>query len=291
MASDSPKCKSKGCTQPQLSKWPLGSMKYCRTHFNALFPVVKKGEEEESKCQWTLGCGQETLTIGKVHISHCALHVSYSLLFYGVKNAKTPTILKSLNPTREVNGTCTYMYREGGRGYKTGSRCTLKATDLYCPYHSHEAAAVDDCVALSTAILDPLFAATQPKAPSSTVHTGSSREEYCRLLFEKHTGYKFPSVRPDWLKQKRTGQNLELDGYCCELKLAFEYDGEQHYKFPNVFHKSRQDFNEQQDRDALKEALCIREGVSLLRIREDVRKDEIEPMIVKWLKEKGALKV
>ena len=35
--------------------------------------------------------------------------------------------------------------------------------------------------------------------------------------------------RPDWLKYI-TGCNLELDYYCKELKLAFEYNGIQHYE-------------------------------------------------------------
>lgn len=284
MASDkSPSCKTKGCSLTPLTKWPLGSMKYCKKHFTSLFPPAKK-EEEEHKCSWTLGCGSDVLTIGTVHLSHCSQHLSFSLLFHGVKNAKSAQDLRKLNTKREPNGFCTYIYREAGRGYKMGSRCTLKSNDLYCPYHSHEVVAVDDCIATTIALLDPLWNATVKQV--TLVGTPSNKEEYCRQLFEKHTGRKFPSVRPDWLKQKRTGQNLELDGYCSELKLAFEYDGEQHYKYPNVFHKTKQEFNDQQDRDALKEALCAREGVSLLRIREDVKKDQIEGMIVKWLKEK-----
>jgi len=54
-------------------------------------------------------------------------------------------------------------------------------------------------------------------------------EKECRVIFEKITGCKFPSKRPNFLKNPKTGFNLELDGYCEELKLAFEYDGEQHF--------------------------------------------------------------
>lgn len=41
-------------------------------------------------------------------------------------------------------------------------------------------------------------------------------EELCRQIIEENTGYKFPSVTPNFLRWKT--RNLELDGYCEELK-------------------------------------------------------------------------
>jgi very-short-patch-repair endonuclease len=125
--------------------------------------------------------------------------------------------------------------------------------------------AVHSCITNTQGIFQPLWKMVEKK----TVVISSSKEEYCRRLFETHTGHKFPSVRPNWLRQERTQKNLELDGYCEYLKLAFEYDGEQHYKYPNSFHKTLQEFREQRDRDALKEALCSRQGVKIIRIRQD----------------------
>jgi hypothetical protein len=49
-------------------------------------------------------------------------------------------------------------------------------------------------------------------------------EKLCRKYLEKETGCKFPKTRPICLRK------LELDGYCKELNLAFEYNGIQHYK-------------------------------------------------------------
>ena len=60
-------------------------------------------------------------------------------------------------------------------------------------------------------------------------------EEYCREIFEDITGKKFPKERPDWLVNDKTGKKLELDGYCEELKLAFEYDGKQHFENTDFF--------------------------------------------------------
>ena len=43
----------------------------------------------------------------------------------------------------------------------------------------------------------------------------------------------FTSCRPDFLQSPKTGSNLELDGYNEELGIAFEYNGRQHYEYPN----------------------------------------------------------
>ena len=96
----------------------------------------------------------------------------------------------------------------------------------------------------------------------------SKSEKLCREIIEDLTQEKFPSVRPDFLKHDKTGYNLELDGYCEKLQLAFEYHGEQHYKyFPNHFHKKgKYQFEEQKERDKLKIELCIKNNIKLIII-------------------------
>ena len=70
---------------------------------------------------------------------------------------------------------------------------------------------------------------------------------------------KFLSSRPKFLG------GLELDGYCEEMSLAFEYQGEQHYDPDNYFHfGSPSSFRMQQDRDARKRELCEDFGVRLV---------------------------
>ena len=53
---------------------------------------------------------------------------------------------------------------------------------------------------------------------------------------------------------------LEIDCYIPELKIGFEYNGEQHYMFPNCFHKTQEEFEAQQQRDILKYSYlsCLR---------------------------------
>ena len=93
-------------------------------------------------------------------------------------------------------------------------------------------------------------------------------EKLCRKILEELTQEKFPSVRPYFLKHYKTGFNLELDGYCEKLQMAFEYHGVQHYKyFPNFFHKKgKYQFEEQKERDKLKIELCDKNNIKLIII-------------------------
>ncbi|ARF12360.1 hypothetical protein Klosneuvirus_5_30 [Klosneuvirus KNV1] len=98
-------------------------------------------------------------------------------------------------------------------------------------------------------------------------------EEITRCIFEMLFNKKFIKVRPDWLNK------LELDGYCEELKLAFEYDGEQHYKFIERFHKSEENFKKQLENDSLKDKLCKENNIILIRIPYSLKYDEIKAYI------------
>lgn len=78
-------------------------------------------------------------------------------------------------------------------------------------------------------------------------------------IFEK----EFPKIRPDWLKNKE-GNNIELDGYNDELKLAVEYNGIQHYAFTPYFHKTDNALDKIQQHDKLKLEECIKNNVKLI---------------------------
>jgi len=106
-------------------------------------------------------------------------------------------------------------------------------------------------------------------------------EENVREVFESILKRPFPSVRPSFLKNPDTGRNLELDGYCEELKLAFEYDGEFHY-IESPWHKNG--LSKRKQLDKLKNTLCKNNEVQLIRISY-LDKDNLKNVIKQKLKE------
>jgi hypothetical protein len=91
-------------------------------------------------------------------------------------------------------------------------------------------------------------------------------ENLTRKLFEEIFNQPFPKTRPKDLKNPKTNYSLELDGYNDNLKIAFEYQGEQHYQLIPFFHKSQQDFQDQQYRDKLTQDYCLANNINLLII-------------------------
>ena len=98
-------------------------------------------------------------------------------------------------------------------------------------------------------------------------HCSKSRsEKLTREIFERIMGCDFSSIRPHFLKNPKTGYNLELDGYNENLKLAFEYNGIQHYKFHKPFHKNEDDFKKRREHDEFKYKRCIEMGITLISV-------------------------
>lgn len=103
--------------------------------------------------------------------------------------------------------------------------------------------------------------------PESKATNSSLGEKYCieflELLF---LGHKFIKTRPKWLRNPKTNRPLELDGYCEELKIALEYQGIQHYEWPNFTNCSKEAFFSQRERDQIKEEVCINKNICLIKI-------------------------
>ena len=111
-------------------------------------------------------------------------------------------------------------------------------------------------------------------------------EEKCRKIFQELFKKEFKKVRPDWLKNLWTYQNLELDGYNPDVLthlgkgLAFEYDGKQHTEFTPLFHSCAEDFDHMWERHSLKDEMCRDEGVLLIRIPHYIPYWELKPFII-----------
>jgi hypothetical protein len=116
-----------------------------------------------------------------------------------------------------------------------------------------------------------------------------TEKEFRRIIEElfkrKYGGVDilFPSCRPDFLRNPKTGKNLELDMYCPLLNLAFEYQGIQHRKFTKMFHKSMKDFYDQIDRDQYKKYQCQKLGIKLICISDMIK--PTEENVIKLLRE------
>jgi len=92
-------------------------------------------------------------------------------------------------------------------------------------------------------------------------------ERVCRSLFEQVFNHPFPKAFPDWLVNDR-GNQMELDGYCERLNLAFEHQGIQHYKETGFFHEDTNQFIQRQLDDKDKIMLCAQHDVQLIQIPE-----------------------
>jgi hypothetical protein len=106
----------------------------------------------------------------------------------------------------------------------------------------------------------------------------------CRVLEEI---YKKPFVsnRPAWLKNPETGGVLEIDCYNEDLKIGVEYNGIQHYRYPNVFHKTYDEFIKQVRRDQYKHKKCDEQGVYLITVPYNVPQEKIRDYILHYLPE------
>ncbi len=91
-------------------------------------------------------------------------------------------------------------------------------------------------------------------------------EAICRQFFERIFRRPFPKSYPPWLINE-LGNQMELDGFCKELSLAFEYQGIQHRK--RAFGLTDEDVQKIQHEDAYKLNKCDENNVLLLQIPDD----------------------
>jgi len=117
----------------------------------------------------------------------------------------------------------------------------------------------------------------------------SKGEIECKRVVEKLFSKRFIKVRPDILRNPVTGgiKNLELDCYNDEMKLAIEYNGQQHYKYIPYFHKNNEAFLNQKYRDFMKKTLCEKHGITLIEVPYTISIEDIENYLIQQLKQKG----
>ena len=87
-------------------------------------------------------------------------------------------------------------------------------------------------------------------------------ESLARLILEHLLEISLPSCYLDFM------EGLQLDGYNAERKIAFEYQGYQHYTEDSHYHTDLSGFNSQLERDKAKKELCDKNGITLIEIFE-----------------------
>ncbi|CAE7357560.1 unnamed protein product [Symbiodinium sp. CCMP2592] len=115
--------------------------------------------------------------------------------------------------------------------------------------------------------------------PQCAASNWRTEAEVRRILETIFHPAMFPSCYPSFL------EGLQLDGYCPDLFLAFEYQGEQHYDPENYFHfGDPSNFRAQRERDARKVELCRDAGVRLLIIPCFVndKRTFVLTMLLRW---------
>ncbi len=74
------------------------------------------------------------------------------------------------------------------------------------------------------------------------------------------------NVRPSWLVSGQGSGRFELDRWYRSAKVAFEFQGPQHFRVASPFASSPIEVNEQPQRDHLKAAICNLEGIRLVQV-------------------------
>lgn len=114
----------------------------------------------------------------------------------------------------------------------------------------------------------------------------SASERACRSALKQIFKYDFEKCYPKWLKNKN-GHQLELDGYCPELGIAFEHNGEQHYKAIK-YNNNYTNFEKIQENDNIKYKLCKENNIKLIIIpvlNKFCKKSEFKQLIINLSKE------
>ena len=102
-------------------------------------------------------------------------------------------------------------------------------------------------------------------------------ERICRAFFEQLFKKRFPKRRPAWLVNEN-GNQMELDGFCQSMGIAFEHQGEQHYRPVAPFVSSSAQLDKRLRDDACKKRLCKLNNVNLFIIPQIPQRTRVEDM-------------
>ena len=111
----------------------------------------------------------------------------------------------------------------------------------------------------------------------------SLSEKLFRIIIEKFFNCEFPSCRPEWLKNKY-GNRLQIDGYNEELKIGFEYQGEQHFIFSSHFYKTIEKFERNKQNDRTKKKILSNKNIFMFYPTYKLKKENYLSFIYSKIK-------
>lgn len=76
----------------------------------------------------------------------------------------------------------------------------------------------------------------------------------------------YPNQRVELEHNVVSNGALFLDIYLPRLKIAFEYDGQQHFEYNEHFHGNKENFLKARRRDNEKDDQCEQQGITLIRV-------------------------
>lgn len=105
---------------------------------------------------------------------------------------------------------------------------------------------------------------------TSFVHQGIGCSK-CGVGEAKCISHDIDPYFDDFEKEKkfdkcRDRRKLPFDRFVPYLNLLLEYDGEQHFVYKSIWHKSRTEFEKSQKRDKIKTEYAINNGYNFIRI-------------------------
>lgn len=112
-------------------------------------------------------------------------------------------------------------------------------------------------------------------------------QEICCRIMETFTGEKFErDAKPWFLKNPETKRSLEVDCY-NEKYGGLEYNGIQHYRYPNPFHKTEEDFIAYIRKDKYKVSQFERVGKNLIVVPYTIKRTDLADFISSRLPDDG----
>lgn len=115
----------------------------------------------------------------------------------------------------------------------------------------------------------------------------SRGEAITKLVLESLFDRPFTTVHPNFLRYKpkdaKRATNLELDLYNDDLRLAIEYQGDQHYIYVPYFHKTKEGLIKSLNRDHYKRKRCYKNQIILLEIPDLIKETDLADYIINRL--------